>query len=332
MTKKVILIAILAIIIVGAVALVAVNLDKEETVENRVDVVVSNFASYDFLRAISQDVEGVNINFIVGPGKDIHSYDPSMQDIIEMQNADMLVYIGGELEAWSDTVIPTLEADELLIVKISDSVELKEEQAVDGAEEEEHEHDEDEEDHDEEEETETEFDTHIWTSPENAILMVETLTEKMIEIDSENAELYTANSEAYIEEIEALDVKIQEVVDNAENDRLVFGDKMPMQYFIDYYDLEVSAAFIGCSTETEPSTQTLTYLSDLVRDEDIPVVIYTELNDGTIANTIVNEAGNGAVVMQMQTLHNVTLDNYNAGYTYVDLMEMNIEVLEKALN
>ncbi len=162
--------------------------------------------------------------------------------------------------------------------------------------------------------------------------MVKELEKQMSAIDPENASTYKTNSEAYIKQIEDLDSKIQEVIDNKTRDRLVFGDKMPFQYFLDYYQLNVSAAFTGCSTESEPSSQTVAYLVDLVKEQNIPVVLYTELNDGRVANLITTEASNGSVAMQLQTLHNLTKDNFDKGETYVSLMTSNIEVLKKALN
>ena len=104
-----------------------------------------------------------------------------------------------------------------------------------------------------------------------------------------------------------------------------------MQYFINYYNLEVSAAFAGCSTETEAAPKTITYLESKVKEENIPVVLYIELNNGRVAKTIANEAGNGCQAMQIQTLHNVSLDDFKNGETWVSLMNRNIDVLKKAL-
>ncbi len=106
---------------------------------------------------------------------------------------------------------------------------------------------------------------------------------------------------------------------------------MPMQYFIDYYGLEVSAAFDGCSTETEPSAKTIAYLQDKAKEEQIPVILYIELNDGRVAKTIANEVGNGCKAMQIQTLHNVSYDDFKNGETWVSLMERNVDVLKTAL-
>ena len=205
---------------------------------------------------------------------------------------------------------------------IADFVETIEEKEVDGSEEE----------HDEEhEEEEGAFDEHIWTSPSNAVKMIEALEEAMEEIDTTNASKYKENADKYISQIKEIDMKIQNIVDNKVRDRLIFADKMPMQYFIDYYKLKVSAAFNGCSTETEPSASTISYLEDKVKEEKIPVVLYIELNPGRVARTIANEVGDGCEALQIQTLHNVCLNDFNNGETWVSLMTRNIDILRKAL-
>ena len=132
-----------------------------------------------------------------------------------------------------------------------------------------------------------------------------------------------------ISQIKEVDKKIQDVVDNKVRDRLVFADKMPMQYFMEYYGLEASAAFDGCSTETDPSAKTIAYLQNKIKEENIPVVLYIELNPGRVAQTIANETG--AEAMQINSLHNVSLEDFNNGETWVSLMSKNVEVLRKAL-
>ena len=326
--KKAVLIFIIASIVVTAgFFLFKSGESKIEENNSKIKVVSSNFASYDFLRAIIGENENIELTFLLGPGKDAHSYDPTAQDLIKIQNADLFVYIGGEMEKWSDKVLNSLEDRGNKIICIADDVETIEEKDVDGAEdEEEHDHENEDDEHEE-----GAFDEHIWTSPSNAIKMVQTLEKAMEEIDSENANKYKANSEKYIAQIKEVDKKIQNIVDNKKRDRLVFGDKMPMQYFIEYYKLKVSAAFNGCSTETEPSASTIAYLENKVKEEKIPVVLYVELNPGKVAKTIATEAGNGCEAMQIQALHNVSLDDFQNGETWVSLMERNVDVLKKAL-
>ena len=328
--KKIILIILAILIVIGAGFVILKIGDNKKKDSSKKQVVASNFASYDFLRAIIGDNENVELTFLLGPGKEAHSYDPTAKDLTTIQNADLFVYIGGEMEQWADKVLDSLkEEKDVKTICIANFVDTIEEQEIDGAEEEE-EHEENEENHEHENE-EGAFDEHIWTSPSNAIKMVNKLEETMEEIDKENKEKYKENAKKYIEKIQEVDKKIQEVVNKKVRNRLIFGDKMPMQYFINYYKLEVSAAFVGCSTETEPSAKTIAYLEDKVKQERIPVVLYIELNDGKVAKTIADEVGNGCQAMKIQSLHNVSLDDFNNGETWVSLMTKNIEVLKKAL-
>lgn len=319
--KKGILISILIFIILMLWFFLLKTDNKKIQSNNKLQVVSSNFACYDFLRAIIGNSEDVELTFLLGPGKDTHSYDPTAQDLITIQNADLFVYIGGEMENWSGKVLDSLEnKDGIKLICISDYVEKIEEQEVDGAESGESEEDED-----------GAFDEHIWTSPVNAIKMVESLKNAMIDIDNKNSDRYRENAENYISQIKEVDGMIQNIVDNKKRDRLVFGDKMPMQYFIDYYNLKVSAVFNGCSTDTDPSASTIAYLENKVKEERIPVVLYVELNPGNVASIIASEVGNGCEALQIQALHNVSLDDFNNGETWVSLMTRNMDVLKKAL-
>lgn len=319
--KKVILVIILiAIILVGIIAGVVLGKKNKTSNTEKIKVTASNFASYDFLRAIIGDNDNIELTFLLGPGKDAHSYDPTAQDLITIQNSDLFIYIGGEMEKWADRVLPTLDTSSTKVICVADDIKTIDEQEIDGAEPE-----------DEEDEEEGAFDEHIWTSPDNAITMVNTLEKSMEEIDSSNSSKYKQNAENYIAKIKNVDKQIQEIVDNKKRDRLVFGDKMPMQYFINYYKLQVSAAFSGCSTETEPSSKTIAYLVNKAKEEKTPVILYIELNNGKVANTIANEVENGCKAMQIQTLHNVSKTDFDNGETWVSLMERNLDVLKTAL-
>lgn len=316
--KKVVLIILVIFIVLGIGIILFKGKENKNVNDNKIKVVASNFASYDFLRAIIGDNKDVDLTFLLGPGKEAHSYEPTAGDLLSIQNSDLFVYIGGDSEKWANKVLEALENNHnKKVMCIAEVVDKLEEQEIDGAEDE------------EEEEEEGAFDDHIWTSPSNAIKMVNTLEEAMEEIDENNKKEYKDNAESYIAKIKEIDNKIQEIVDNKVRDRLVFADKMPMQYFINYYKLNVSAAFSGCSTETEPSAKTIAYLEKVVKEENIPIILYIELNPGRVAKTIADETDTKA--MQIQTLHNVSLDDFKNGETWVSLMERNLDVLKQAL-
>ena len=217
--KKVILIILAILIVVGAGFALFKLGDNKKKDSSKKQVVASNFASYDFLRAIIGDNDNIELTFLLGPGKEAHSYDPTAKDLTTIQDADLFVYIGGEMEQWADKVLDSLkEEKDVKTICIADFVDTIEEQEVDGAEEEEHNHEHVEEDeHGEEDEHEKEheseehedeekeehhheheegaFDEHIWTSPSNAIKMVNKLEQSMEEIDGKNKEKYEENAE-----------------------------------------------------------------------------------------------------------------------------------------
>ena len=316
--KKKILILVLFVIIAMVIALFVFAFNNKKTQDNgKINVVVTTFSTYDFVRQIAGDT--VNIDYLLGPGVDSHSYEPSSSDLIKIKNADMFIYIGGEMEKWCDKVLGTdVISSKTKIIQVTECIDTIDEVEVDGAEE-----------HEEEEEEEGAFDEHIWTAPSNAIKMVEFISEKLADKVPKNKDLYKQNASNYVAQIKSLKVKIQEIVDNKKRDRLVFGDKMPMQYFLNEFGLTCSAAFNGCSTETEPSTKTITGLVERVKNDKIPVVLYIELSTGKTAKTIASECGVEA--MQIQTLHNISKDDFDSGETYVSLMTRNLEVLKKAL-
>lgn len=317
--KKITLSIVLILVIIALIVAIVVGKKENKTEDKKIKIVASNFASYDFIRAIIGDNSKFNLTFLLGPGKDAHSYDPTAQDIITIQNSDMFVYIGGEMEKWAPKVLEGLDMNNKTVICISDSVRTIQEQEIDGAE------------ADDGDDVQGAFDEHIWTSPENAEKMVAALEKQIEKLDSINAAKYRQNADEYIKQIQTVDKDIQNVIDNKVRDRLVFADKMPMQYFINYYKLSVSAAFSGCSTETEPSASTIAYLVDKVKQDKIPVVLYTELNDGKVAKTICDEVGNGCKMMKIQTLHNLSKTEFDNGATWVSLMKSNVEVLKKAL-
>ncbi len=244
-------------------------------------IVATNFPCYDFARAVIKDVEDIDVEILLKPGSESHDFEPTPQDIIDIKNSDMFIYVGGESDTWIDDILNDIDVNKTKIIKLTDIVELYEEETVEGMEEE-HEHEE----HDHEEEEEEEYDEHVWTSPANAIKIVNKIKEEVINIDSSNKEVYNENATKYIDELSNIDKEIKDVVKNAKRKVLVFGDRFPLRYFVEEYNLDYRAAFPGCSEQTEASAKTVTYLIDFVKKNSIPVVFHIELSNGKIANTI----------------------------------------------
>jgi zinc transport system substrate-binding protein len=198
-----------------------------------------------------------------------------------------------------------------------------------------HDHDHDHEadhdhDHDHEHEHEGEIDEHVWTSPVNAIAIVNKIAQIVETKDPDNAEFFEANRKAYVEKLTDLDRQFRDVVSSSKRKTILFGDRFPFRYFADEYGLEYYAAFPGCSAQVEASAATVAFLTDKVKEDKLPVVFTIELSNGKIADAI-GEA-TGAQSLTLNSCHNVTKDQMDSGETYLSLMQKNVETLRIALN
>jgi zinc transport system substrate-binding protein len=285
--------------------------------EAKISVVTTIFPCYDFARAVASD--DAEIAMLLRPGSESHSFEPTPQDIIKIQNCDVFVYVGGESDEWIKGILESIDTSKMKVVTLMDCVEVVEEEIVEGMEEE----DEDEGEH------EAEYDEHVWTSPRNAELIVRKISGALCEADPTNAEAYGKNAAAYIVKLGELDAAFRKVVDGATRKTLVFGDRFPFRYFADAYGLKYFAAFPGCSTETEASAATVAFLIDKVRAEKIPAVFHIELSNEKIADAICEETG--AKKLLLHACHNITRTDLEDGATYLSLMEQNVKNLGEAL-
>ena len=317
-------IAAFALILVLALSVLSACAPQEAAAtKNGISIVSTVFPSYDFARQITAGTNA-NVTLLLQPGEEVHSFDPTSQDIIRIQNADLFAYVGGENDVWVDSVLSGLDQS-VHTFKMMDYVTLYEEELVEGMQ-------------PEEEETTTEatgaeekeWDEHVWTAPVNAISIVKAMTAELAEQDPANATTYQTNSDAYVKQLEALDQSFWDVVNTAAHKTVVFADRFPVRYFVEEFGLKYYAAFPGCSADTEASAATIASLIDHVKAENIPVVFYIEMSNQQMANTVSEETG--AKTMLFHTCHNVTKAEFESGATYLSLMQNNVEALKAALN
>jgi len=289
-----------------------------------VNVVTTIFPPFDFVRAVAGDK--VNLKMLLPPGAESHSFEPTPQDIIAIHNSRIFIYVGGESDEWVNRILESVDTSRIKIVSLMDCVEVVEEEVVEGMQEEPSALA----DESLSEEDEVEYDEHVWTSPRNAALIVEKITNALCEVDSDNADFYRRNAAAYLKELDALDTAFADVVRNGKRKTLVFGDRFPFRYFADAYGLSYFAAFPGCSTETEASAATVAFLINKIRAERIPVIFHIELSNEKMADTIAEETG--AKKLLLHSVHNVSKKDLDSGKTYLDFMGANVEALRRALN
>lgn len=303
--------AALALVIAASVFAGCSNSQKQEE-DGKLKVITSNFPPYDFLREIGGG--RINLSMLISPGAESHSYEPTPKDIADVNSCDVFVYTGGNSDQWVGSLISSGDNEDMKVVKMMDCVELLEE-----PEEEDHDH-----------QGEEAMDEHVWTSPKNAVIIVEKLAQTLAEADPENAGFYNENAEAYIEKLENLDNEFRETIDNSERKTLVFGDRFPFGYLVNEYGLDYISAFPGCSTDTEASAADIAKIIDYVNENDIPVVFYIELSSGKTADTICEATG--AKKLLLHSCHNVSKEDFENGVTYLQLMENNLANIKEALN
>ncbi|MDR1272232.1 MAG: metal ABC transporter substrate-binding protein [Clostridiales Family XIII bacterium] len=290
--------------------------------DGRLSVVATTFAPYDFAREIAGDK--ADIAMLLPPGSESHSFEPTPQDIIDIQNCDVFIYVGGESDDWVDGILESMDTENMKIITLMDCVETVEEVVVEGMEDEE-----EEEGEGEDGEEEAELDEHVWTSPKNAKLIVQKISDAFCAEDPANETVYKENTENYLAKLDDLDARFQAVVDESARRTIVFGDRFPFRYFADAYGLDYFAAFPGCSTETEASAATVAFLIDKINEEGIPVVLHIELSSDKMANAI--SESTGAKVLLLHAVHNVSKDDFENGEGYLSLMTKNVDVLKEAL-
>ena len=330
--------------------------DASPEAAGKLKVAVTLFPYYDFVRQIAGDQ--VDLQMVIPAGMDSHSFEPTPADIRTIQHADVLISNGGTMEHWLDETLAALDTTSMTIVTMMDYVDTVEEEIVEGMEDADHDHDHahvhaaDDHDHSNEtpeehaahaheaddhdyvdhagHEEEIEYDEHIWTSPVNAMKLVDVIGDTLAQADPVHADIYHQGAASYKKELEEIDAGFREVCANRKRNMIVMGDKFPFRYLADEYQLDYRAAFSGCSSDTEPSAKTIAYLIDKVKEEQIPAVYYLELSSHRVAEIIGEETG--AEPLLLHSCHNVTRAQFDAGITYVGLMRQNIENLRKGID
>lgn len=348
--KKIGKVAVVALLFAGLTfgGIKLASLIKRENLGKKYSIVSTSFPGYDFARAVVGNNTDVSVKMLLKPGAESHSYEPTPQDITAIKNSNLFLYVGGDSDEWVKKVISEIDPKKTKVMKLVDLVKTKNEEVIEGMQDEDHDHDHDHahdhdhdhdddhdhdhdhKGHDHEHEEEAEVDEHVWTSLKNAKEITEKILKAVASFDHGDEKKLSENAKKYTEKISEIDTKIATMVKEAKRKEIIVGDRFPLRYFVDEYGLKYYAAFPGCSEQTEANVKTVSFLVKKIKEDKIPVVFKIELSNGLIAETLSKETG--AKVMEIQSAHNISEKDFEAGVTYVDLMERNFEVLKEALN
>lgn len=296
----------------------------DSAASNKLNIVTTIFPAYDWVREILGDeTDRAEITMLLDSGVDLHSYQPTVDDIVKISDCDLFLYVGGESDGWVDDALKNAPNKERKVIRLLDVLgdSAKAEETVAGMQEEEHDHEE-----------EAEYDEHIWLSLKNAQVLVAAISEALQETDPARKDTYAANAAAYVEKLSALDGEYRAAVDSGKYKTLLFGDRFPFRYLADDYGLDYYAAFPGCSAETEASFETVSFLAGKMDALGLPCVLTIEGTQHKIAETIVqNTAQKNQQVLTMDSMQAVTANDAASGVSYLSIMEKNLSVLKKAL-
>lgn len=298
---------------------------KTATGSAGIQVVCATAPLYDWTRQITKGTTSTEQKLIIGKGTDLHSFQPSAADIIAIKNADVLIYVGGESDGWiRDALKETLNKNQKVVCLmdvLKDSI--VEEEVVEGMQgEDEHDH----EDHDHEEGPE--YDEHVWMSLRLAAKSCKAIEEAIASVAKADASKFKANLDEYLSKLDALDKQYEEMVKGARLDTMVVADRYPFRYLAEDYKLKYSAAFVGCSAETEASFKTVKFLADKIKALDSKTILTIENSDGKIAKTIIDTSGKTDVKIEALD----SMQSCGDELDYLSVMTGNLEKLKAALS
>ena len=298
-----------------------------------IKVVCATAPLYDWARQITQGTDSTDLSLVIGNGTDLHSFQPSAADIISIKNADVFVYVGGESDGWIRDALKESANKNQKVVCLMDVLKdsIVEEEVVEGMQgEDEHDHDHDdhdEHDHDHEEEG-PEYDEHVWMSLRLASKSCKAIEEALAAAVEKDAAKFKANLDAYTAKLSALDKQYEDMVKSARLDTMVVCDRYPFRYLAEDYKLKYSAAFVGCSAETEASFKTVKFLADKIKTLDSKTVLTIEKSDGKIAKTVIETSGKSDVKVEVLD----SMQSCGKELDYLSVMTVNLEKLKAALS
>ncbi len=304
---------------------------------DKLEIVTTIFPEYDWTREIlGKNPANAEVTMLLDNGIDLHSYQPTAQDLLKISDCDLFIYVGGESDEWVERALEQSTNKDMVVINLLESLgdKAKEEEVKEGMQgEEEHDHDHEDHDHDhEEEEEEVEYDEHVWLSLKNASAICETIEKGIEKIDPANASTYKENLASYKAKLNSLDTDYKAAVDVSAIKTLVFGDRFPFRYMVDDYGLDYYAAFVGCSAETEASFETIVFLAGKIDELGLHSVLTIEGNDHRIAETVIaNTTAKNQKILTMNSLQSTTSRDVTNGTSYLTVMTENLNTLKEAL-
>lgn len=283
--------------------------------DGRLRVLTSFYPMYDFACKIGGDC--IDVTNMVPSGTEPHDWEPSTNDLKNLEKADVFIYNGADMEPWADDLLVS-RSDTLRVVEASENVELR---TTDGEHEHAHEHEDADHHH-------GDFDPHVWLDPKNAKIEMEAIRDALCAADPENSTVFQSNYEKYAAELDALDTEFREKLAPLPNRTIVVAHEA-FGYLCDAYGL-TQVGIEGLSPDSEPDPGRMAEVIDFVREHSISTIFFEELVSPKVAEAIASETG--AQAKMLSPLEGLSDEQAAAGADYFSVMHDNLAALMEALN
>lgn len=276
---------------------------KKPDISNKKRVVTTIFPVYDWTRNIINEGNNENLllNVIIKSGIDFHSYQASDADIAKISSADLFIYVGGDSDKWIDEILSSPANTNMIALNLMDVIktQLKTE--------------------------DMEYDEHIWLSPVYAILCCNAITEKLCQLDSENAGMYKELGDKYITRLTKLDEAYKMATENPQNKTFIFCDRFPFKNLFDLYDLKYYAAFSNCPAEIEATSDVTDFLTEKLLELNASAIYVSDTSDKKLARAVINNSKKPSCdIVVIDSLQSTTLNQAFYGKSYIKAMEDNL--------
>ena len=295
--------------------------NKEPVATEKAVIFTTFYPLYDFAKKIAGDkAEVINL---VPAGTEPHDYEPTAQDVVKLNDADILVYNGTGFEGWIEKIIPTLNNKNLIAVDSSRDVDLLTAEDTGFVKEEE------EADHqDEDREMDGGFDPHYWLAPMQAKKQAKTILDTLVQLDPVNQSFYEENYAKLAEQFDKLDTFIKNIVSQASRKELIVSHAA-FGYLTHSYGLK-QISISGISPSDEPTQKELRDIIEFAKENQIKYIMFETLVSAKIAEMVQNEIGAQALVLN--PLEGLTDEQMAKGKDYFSVMKENAENIKIAVS
>ncbi len=280
-------------------------------------VVTTLFPLYDFARSIAGDK--AQVTMLLPPGVEPHTFEPKPEDMIRIGRAGLFVYTNPHMEPWAETVIKGVDSKRLKVVNAGARVRYKNVASADD-------------DHHKaganSEQDHKGLDPHIWLDFANAAIMVDTILDGFVAADAVNADQYRRNAEVLKSRLASLDERYRNALAECATRKLLHGGHYTFGYLAGRYNLDYHS-LSGVSSDSEPSASRMVKLIGEIRASGAQHLFAEELLSPRLTETLAKEAG--VDVLMLHGAHNLSRDELARGTSFFDLMDRNLERLQKGL-